>query len=93
MLTRPLPGKKEKAMAKDTYIKVIFGFKAPKMKKQFPTIDSGEAYNLDQDNFTLHRLRVRGILTQKEMHNARRRIAQKIASELNNSAKKGQKER
>ena len=75
-------------MAKDFYKKVIFGFMAPKMKDQFPTMETGEAYNFDQDNLTLHRLRVRSILTEKEMHNARKRLAKKIASEVNSTKKK-----
>lgn len=63
---------------------VQLGFMAPNMKQQFPEMDDAEAYNFDQDNLTMHRLKVRGILTESDMGKARKRLLKMIAREINN---------
>lgn len=61
---------------------VILGLMAPSIKDQFPEMDESEAYNFTQDNLTLHRLRLRGILTDSERNKAVNRLIQKIKREL-----------
>lgn len=58
--------------------KVIFGWAAPSMKEQFPTLPEFEADQFDLDSAALTRLRVRGYLTDSQRMSVARKVSKAI---------------
>lgn len=59
---------------------IQFGWKAPKIAEQFPTMDPATAEMFQRDQIGLARLCKRGVLTAGEQRKALYRLSKKIRS-------------
>lgn len=62
----------------DTKIAIEFGWGAPSIGEQFPNMDDNDAYHFQQDQMTLSRLKIRGVITEAEHKAAIQRLAKAI---------------
>ena len=71
---------------------VTLGFMAPPMKEQFPELNDNDAYHFDQDNLTLSRLKLRGVVSSSEAEKARNRLVKEISRLVSRAALQAKKE-
>ena len=63
-------------------IRVLFGWDAPSMKEQFPTLSDDDAERFDKDSEALTRLRIRGYLSDNQRESVMKKISRAIADAL-----------
>lgn len=73
-------------------VAVTLGFMAPPMKEQFPDLNDNDAYHFDQDNLTLSRLKLRGVVSPAEAEKARGRLVKEIGRLVSRAARQAKKE-
>lgn len=61
---------------------VIMGWDAPPIKEQHPVLSEAEAARFDDDNTAITRLSVRGIISQTEAANARKRYVKRLETAI-----------
>lgn len=65
-------------MTEEPKFAIKFGWGAPTIQEQFPSMDDNEAYHFQQDAMTLSRLKIRGVISDAEHKAAIRRLAKAI---------------